>query len=595
MGGRTASQVIRDAIERYAPLLVDRIWPVAGEEWMREHPATPMILKAKGTPPPVRIEHMTTAAGAIAFGKQWLAEYRERIGEEAPAGLLVDYAGPDGLRCLVDPRTGLHAGGRFGCILTPIGGTWDGDPDDQPPKEAHMDKQDRTKKRVHIRGDGTIAGTHVFDEEGAELKLTTSVEFRHQVGEAPSARVKTLMPSIDCVVLDADTGPDPITELRVVTEHDEDQPSPRFVEIENQKGESVGCFEWVNDELANGRYLRIPVKPWQPEIEHLRAHIRASDDQAAQALDRLARIRTQRDHVRAQRNRLADQLHERDGMIEARDTEIKILERDSTQLADQRDQARRARATAEIRSDFLERVLRAAGAAANPIDRGRILSEGLSGCFKTDTGTTTLPAIRTEPRAEPPTITDHEASEGVVPAGAAEGVVPAHPPQHEAALERITSLLLSSLDQLTITYDPQMGGAWIVTDMRSKAGHVSMVRAGDRILSEADLRVLRRFADETAAERRSLEGRIMREVEAKESVRRQGIGIATELEVARTIHREFCEKLEAHISDLHAATQPLIRHLADNDPAWWVEAAGALAKLQQLTDQGPQSVGDEPA
>lgn len=130
-----------------------------------------------------------------------------------------------------------------------------------------------TRAKVHIVGDGTSRNTTVgiVLEDGTEIPISnvTRVKVEQGVGGPGHAEVETVMVEnpID-VVLDANIGPKPITELRVVV--DDDTPAslmhsgPKFVGLQDQDGKPVGCFSWFSEETGK-RQLRIPIKPWPGE------------------------------------------------------------------------------------------------------------------------------------------------------------------------------------------------------------------------------------------------------------------------------------------------------------------------------------------
>lgn len=165
--GRTAAQLIRDTIERFAgPKLIDLLWPVdtpTSAEAIRDIEADlgeVSLMPAREGWGDLRLTYATTAKGAIEAGRTFLENWRLTEGEEYPYQLWVDYEGPDGHHHLVDPRTGYHAGGVIpetglftllaGTSLLPVGGVWDGpateDPEtEEAPMHAGMDANERER------------------------------------------------------------------------------------------------------------------------------------------------------------------------------------------------------------------------------------------------------------------------------------------------------------------------------------------------------------------------------------------------------------------------------------------------------------------
>lgn len=448
---------------------------------------------------------------------------------------------------------------------------------------------------IRIVSDGKPSGTHVYAGD-EEIRHVTAVSFAIDLDGPAAAKVTTRAPELEAVVFTADIGPDPITELRFVVAEGTAGPThkgPEFIELEQQDGKSVGCFEWVSEPESKLRYLRIPVKPWQPDQQQLIDALKEAQHDRDQAVDGLAEAqaaaaklidernlaRQERDTARLNMARLHNPLSEA-AAIDETEGVIPYLEGEVAKAKARADSVVPTIAALRIDADRLEKV----DAEVVGADLASYMREVEAPALRRWAERLEWPLQERRPEG---------AGEGVVPEGAAEGVVPASPPQHEAALERLVNLMASSVDQLKLTFDPQMGGAWIITGLRAGPGQSPKARSGDTFLSNSDLVVLRRFHEEVAAERRSLEGRIMREVEAKESLRAQLKQTETELDAQRQMYAGFVDTINKHLESVYGAARTLVKHLMGDEPAWWVEAAEALAKLQRLTE-APAGKG-EPA
>ena len=56
-------------------------------------------------------------------------------------------------------------------------------------------------RRVHITGDGSVRGTDITDvDTGERIPRVKSVEFSHEAGEMPRAKLVTILASVDVVV-----------------------------------------------------------------------------------------------------------------------------------------------------------------------------------------------------------------------------------------------------------------------------------------------------------------------------------------------------------------------------------------------------------
>lgn len=406
-----------------------------------------------------------------------------------------------------------------------------------------IDTAEPIPARTRIVSDGSVRGTHVYAGD-EEIDKVTRVELDIAVDGVGRAKVTTLQPEIEAVTFDAAIGPDPISELRIVVAPDADDPSSvHFVELEDQDGKGVGAFEWVQDPENDGlRYIRIPVKPWPAP----------RPDAAVNS------------HVELARRLLAQA---RPAIEKAGDNPV------------------------------LDGALMTVLDAIDELDKAPVVSGGVYAELQE--------AIAQRDRR----IRECGALESARDDIRADlGQLRAFVAQARPALQRMVPLLTTA-HELTLAFDGNGAGNWIITEM-SSVGTAPKLRAGEVLISSAELTILHRIATELAgvAPAADLPDRIIATVPggAVEAAEHRAAApserqllqtqaerireLEAELDgerdrhaALRTMHEAYVDTTSDHVRSLERAAGTLITHLTGDDPAWWVEAAGALGDLQRLT------------